>query len=62
MLAALMMAHLGLLALGAGSCVERSKRTRETSPICKQIPGDLQRAAETYIAVVLALLAPISNS
>jgi len=62
MLALLMAAHLGVLALGAKSCDERSDRGQVIGEVCQGVTRDLQGAAETYIAVILALLAPISKA
>jgi len=61
MLALLMSAHLGVLGFAAVSCDERSDRGQQIGPVCTRVGLDLQQAVETYIAVILALLAPIST-
>lgn len=61
MLALLMTAHLAVLGFGAVSCDKRSARSQEIGNVCQNITGSLQQAVETYIAVILALMAPISK-
>lgn len=64
MLATLMTAHIGILAFGGYTCAELAQRYpgRETRPFCKEADAALQQAVETYLAVILALLAPITKA
>ena len=63
MLGGLMTAHLTALGFGVKNCIELSSQHPEIEerPFCKQADGAFQKAVETYIAVILALLAPISD-
>ena len=65
MLALLMAGHLAFLGFAAHSCVERAQALppdRQTGEVCQRLPNEFQTAVETYIAVILALLAPISKA
>ena len=62
MLAALMMTHLSFLGLGAASCRTLVLRGEQNVPEqCSESTKTIQRAAETYIAIILALLAPLGK-
>ena len=62
MLAALMSAHLMALMAGAISCAYLAHYSpNNTRPFCVEADKAFQEAAETYIAVVLALLVPTSS-
>lgn len=61
MLAALMMTHLSFLGLGAASCRSLLLEQREIPEQCQESTQTIQRAAETYIAIILALMAPLSK-
>lgn len=62
LLAFLMMFHLSFLGLGASGCRTLILRGEENIPEqCKETTNILQRAAETYIAIILALMAPLST-
>lgn len=58
-LGVLMLFQLGTLTYGAVECVNYAKRfpeqTRET---CLKLDATLQKAVETYLAVILALMVP----
>ena len=50
--------HLGSLGLGAGACVYMGMKTEKPfGGSCPSMMDSLQTASETYVAVVLALLA-----
>jgi len=55
----LMLFQLSVLTYGAVECVNYAKRfpdqTRET---CLELDATLQKAVETYLAVILALMVP----
>ena len=60
MLAFLMVFHLSFLGLGASGCRALIMRGDETIPAqCQETTSLLQRAAETYVAIILALMAPL---
>ena len=60
MLAVLMASHLTFLGMGASGCRELVIAGRTDIPEqCGDSSGIFQRAAETYIAIILALMAPI---
>ena len=62
MLAALMSAHLLALMAGAVSCVHLAHyNPANVRPFCSEADKAFQEAAETYIAVVLALLVPTAT-
>lgn len=62
MLAFLMVSHLSFLGLGASGCRTLILRGEENIPAqCQQTTEIFQRAAETYIAIILALMAPLGN-
>lgn len=62
MLAFLMVFHLSFLGLGVSGCRTLILREEENVPVqCQEITGVLQRAAETYIAIILALMAPLNS-
>jgi len=62
MLAFLMVFHLSFLGLGAAGCRTLILRGEQSIPEqCSNSTGILQRAAETYIAIILALMAPING-
>ncbi len=62
MLAFLMVFHLSFLGLGAAGCTTLILRGRAEVPEqCTKTTGILQQAAETYIAIILALMAPING-
>ena len=62
MLAALMLTHLTFLGLGASSCRTLVLRGEQNVPEqCNESTKTIQRAAETYIAIILALMAPLSK-
>ncbi len=53
LLALLMGSHLAALGAGTAYCL----RQTSTEPVCQRYDGVLQQTAETYLAVLLALLA-----
>jgi hypothetical protein len=58
MLAALMVTHLSALMWGVNACIKNGLEPPEAAaPACTKISNDFQRTAETYIAVILALMA-----
>ena len=60
MLAFLMAFHLSFLGLGAAGCRTLILRGEGEIPEqCTKTTGILQQAAETYIAIILALMAPL---
>ena len=62
MLAFLMVFHLSFLGLGASGCRTLILRGEENVPVqCQETTEILQRAAETYIAIILALMAPLTG-
>jgi len=64
MLAMLMAGHLAFLGFAADACDDRAKALppgQKTGEVCQRLPNEFQKAVETYIAVILALLAPIST-
>ena len=62
LLAVLMASHLAFLGVGASGCRQLIMNGRENLPIqCDNTSGIFQRAAETYIAIILALMAPLSS-
>lgn len=61
MLAALMMTHLSFLGLGASSCRQLMINGSDVPAQCQESTKTIQRAAETYIAIILALLAPLGK-
>ena len=61
MLAFLMVFHMSFLGMGASSCRTLILEQGENIPKeCQETPDTLQRAAETYIAIILALMAPLT--
>jgi len=65
LLALLMTGHLTFLGFAAHSCDERAQSLppdKQPGEVCQRLPGEFQKAVETYIAVILALLAPISKA
>ena len=62
LLAVLMASHLVFLGIGASGCRQLIIDGRENLPAqCDDTSGIFQRAAETYIAIILALMAPLSS-
>ncbi len=60
LLAVLMISHLAFLGIGASGCRELIVAGRKDIPEqCKDTGAIFQRAAETYIAIILALMAPL---
>lgn len=57
LLSLLMASHLAFLGFGAKHCADLSLRG-ETTEQCSDSTSVFQRAAETYIAILLALMAP----
>ena len=59
LLGALMAAHMLALMAGAVSCVHMAYQQPDSvRPFCAEADKAFQEAAETYVAVVLALLVP----
>lgn len=62
LLAMLMVSHLMFLGMGASGCRELIIAGRSDIPEqCENTSGVFQRAAETYIAIILALMAPLGD-
>ena len=57
LLGLLMMSHLGFLGFGAKHCADMAKSGVFTEP-CGKASETFQRASETYVAILLALMAP----
>jgi len=60
LLAILMVSHLMFLGIGASGCRQLIVSGHVDIPEqCENTSGIFQRAAETYIAIILALMAPL---
>lgn len=59
LLGVLMVSHLAFLGFGAKHCSELAKQGTFTDQ-CAKATDIFQRAAETYVAILLALMAPLS--
>ena len=62
LLAILMISHLSFLGYGATHCHDMSIRNPESiTKQCNESTSIFQRAAETYVAIILALMAPLGK-
>ncbi len=62
LLALLMASHLLFLGMGAAGCRQLIVAGRTDLPAqCDNTSSIFQRAAETYVAIILALMAPLSG-
>ena len=60
LLGVLMVAHLSFLGFGAKHCADLVTRNPELiTEQCNKSTDIFQRAAETYVAIILALMAPL---
>ena len=57
LLGILMVSHLAFLGFGAKHCADMAKAGTFTDQ-CANATSTFQRAAETYVAILLALMAP----
>lgn len=57
LLGLLMASHLAFLGFGAKHCADMARNEQYTEA-CSAAPETFQEAAETYVAIILALMAP----